>query len=59
MYKAVKKNNVRQSYMESLALHTSAPTENWKDNTNCIYFVEAKIFNPRVKYIFITVCFLQ
>ena len=31
----------------------------WEDNTDCIYFFEAKIVTPRVKHIDIPVCFLQ
>ena len=45
--------------MESLALHTVAPTVHWEDNTSYIYVVEAKIVTPRVKQIDIHVCFLQ
>ena len=45
--------------MESLALHTVAPTVHWEDNTSYIYVVEAKIVAPRVKQIDIHVCFLQ
>ena len=45
--------------MEALDLHTGAPTVHWEDNTSFISFVEAKIVNPRVKHIDITVCFLQ
>ena len=59
MYKAVKKNKVIRRYMEALALYTGAPTVHWEYNTICIYFVEAKIFTPRVKHIDIPVCFLQ
>ena len=58
MYKAVKKTKVARRYMEVLALHTDAQTVHWKDNTSCIYVVEAKIVTPIVKHIAITLCFL-
>ena len=45
--------------MESLSLHTSAPTENWQDRQICISVVEAKIFTPRVKHSDIPVYFLR
>ena len=45
--------------MWALALHTGAPTENWEDNTSCIYVVEAKIVTPRDKRIDIPIYFLQ
>ena len=45
--------------MEALAFHTGVPTLYWEDNTSCISVVEAKIVNPRVKHIYIPVCFLQ
>ena len=45
--------------MESLALHTGAPTVHWEYNTRFIYVVEAKIVTPIVKHIDINVCFLQ
>ena len=57
MYKSVKKDNVFWIYMESLVLHTGAPTLHWEDNIRCIYFVEAKIVTPRVKHIGIPVYF--
>ena len=44
--------------METLALHTGAPTVHWEDKTNCISIVETKIVTPRVKHIDIPVCFL-
>ena len=37
--------------MESLKLHTGAPTEHWEDNRSFISVVEAKIVTPRVKHI--------
>ena len=45
-------------YMESLVLHTGAIKIHLKDNTICIYVVEAKIVTPKVKHVDITVCFL-
>ena len=36
-------------YMESLALHTGAPTVYWEDSTSCISVVEAKGVTTRVK----------
>ena len=45
--------------MESLALHTDAPTVHLEYNTSCIYLIEAKIVTPRVKHVDIPVCFLQ
>ena len=45
--------------MESLALHTGAPTVYWEDNTNCISVVDTKRVTPRVKNIDIPVYFLQ
>ena len=44
--------------MESLALHTVAPTVHWEENTSCIYVVEAKIVTPRVNHIYTPVFFL-
>ena len=44
--------------MEALALHTGAPAVHWEEKS-CIYAVEAKIVNPRVKHIDISVWFLQ
>ena len=48
MYKAVKKNKVIQRYMESLEIHTGAPTVHREDKTSFISVVEAKIVTPRV-----------
>ena len=45
--------------MESLALHTGAPTVHWEDNTSFIYVVESKRVTLRVKNIGIPVCFFQ
>ena len=45
--------------MEDLALHTGAVPVTWEDNTSCISVVEAIIFTPIVKNIYIAVCFLQ
>ena len=59
MYKVFKKTEVICRYMEALALYTGAPTVHWEYNTSCIYVVEAKIVTPRVKHIYIPVCFLQ
>ena len=59
MYKPVKKTKVFWKYIESLELHTGAPTIHWEDNRSCISAVEAKIVTTRVKHIDITVCFLQ
>ena len=44
--------------MESLELHTVAPTVHWEENTSCISVVEAKIVTPRVNHIYTPVCFL-
>ena len=55
MYKAFKKTKVIVRYMESLAIHTGAPTVHSKDNTSCISVVEYKIVTPRVKHIDIPV----
>ena len=59
MYQGVKKIKAIWRYVEDLSLHTGAPTVHWKDNTIYISVVEAKIVSPRVKNIYITVCFLQ
>ena len=59
MYKAVNKNKVIRRYMEALSIHTGASTLNWEYNTSCISVVEAKIVTPRVKHVYISVCFLQ
>ena len=45
--------------MESLELHTSAPTVHWEENTSFISVVEAEIDTPIVKHIEIPVFFLQ
>ena len=45
--------------MESLALHTGAPTVNWEENTHWIYVVRSKIFTSTVKQIDYPVSFLQ
>ena len=58
MYKAAKKNNEIQYYIEALALHTGAPTVHWENNTSCISVVEVKIVTPRVKHVDIPVYFL-
>ena len=50
MYNDVKKNKVICRYMESLALHTVAPTVHWEDNTSCIYSAESKIVTPSRGY---------
>ena len=54
-----KEEKVVWIYMEDLELHTSSHTVHWEDNTSCIYFVGAKIVTPRVKHVYIPVCFLQ
>ena len=59
MYKAVRKTKSVRRYIEALSLHTGAPTLHWEYNTSCIYVVEAKIVNLRVKHIGIPLCFLQ
>ena len=59
MYKAVNKNKDIWRYIEALSLHTGAPTVHWEYNTSCIYNVDSKIVTPRVKHIYIPVCFLQ
>ena len=51
IYKAVNKTKAIRKYMESLALHTGAPTVNLEDNTSCISVVEEKRVTPRVKHI--------
>ena len=45
--------------MESLALHTGAPTVHWEDNTSFISVIEDKIVTPRVKHVETPVYFLQ
>ena len=45
--------------MESLALHTGAPTVNWEEKISCISVVGSKRVTPRVKDIDIPVYFLQ
>ena len=45
--------------MEALALHNGELKLHWEYNTSWIYVVEAKIFTPIVKHIYIPVCFLQ
>ena len=45
--------------MESLVLHTGAPTVHRVDNTNCIYFAGSRIVTPIGKYVYIPVCILQ
>ena len=41
--------------MESLALHTDAPTVYWEDNTCFISDIEAERVTPRVKHVSILV----
>ena len=45
--------------MEALALHTGAPTVHQEDITSFISVDEYRRFTPRVKHIYIPVCFLQ
>ena len=59
MYKDVNNTKEIHRYIESLAIHTGTPSVHWEDNTSCIYVVEFKIINTKVKHIDITVCFLQ
>ena len=59
MYKTVKKTMAFWRCMEALTLHTGTPRIHRKDITSCIYVVESKRVNPRVKHIDITVCFIQ
>ena len=59
MYKAVKKTKAIQRYMKDLVIHTGEPAAHWEDNTSCISYVEPKRVTPRVKHIYIPVCFLQ
>ena len=59
MHKASNNTKVIQSYMESLAIHTGAPTVNFEDSTSFIYFVEARRVIPRVEHIHIPVDCLQ
>ena len=59
MYKAVKKKKVVQIYMESLSLHTGAPTVHWEEDKISISVVEFKIVTPIFKHICIPVFFLQ
>ena len=47
-------NLVALSYSEC-----GTPIEHWEDNTSYICVVKAKIVTPRVKHIYIYVCFLQ
>ena len=49
MYNAVRKNKGTQRYMGALGIHTGTPIVHWKENTSCIYVVEAEIFITRVK----------
>ena len=58
VYKYINKIKAIHRYMESLALHTGAPTVHWEDNTSCISVVESKIGVPRVKQIDINVFFI-
>ena len=55
MCKAVNKTKFIWRYMEQLALLTDAPTVHWEYITSCIYVVESKIVNPKVKHIDIPV----
>ena len=57
MHKSVKKTKAIKRYMEALALYTGKLKVHWKDNTRCIYVVEAKIVTRRVKHINIPVFF--
>ena len=59
MYKAVKKTEGTQKYMESLELRTYAPTEHWEENTSFVSVVESKRGTHIVKHIDILVYFLQ
>ena len=54
-----RKQRVIWIYMESLAFKNGAPPVYWKENSNSISIVEAKIFPTRFKKIGTTVCFLQ
>ena len=45
--------------MESLWIHTGAPTVNWEDNKSCISIVKSKRVTPRVKHIDIPVYFIR
>ena len=45
--------------MVNLALHTGATIVHWEYNKSCIFVLQAKIVNPRVKHIEITVYFQQ
>ena len=45
--------------MEALSLPTGALIVHWEDNTSCISIVEAKRVTPRVKQMYIPVCFIQ
>ena len=46
-------------HMETLALHTGAPTVHWKYNTSYIYVFKSGIVTPVVKHIYIPLCFLK
>ena len=59
MYKAINKTKAIWSYMGLLAIHTSAPTIHWEENTSFIYVVESRIITPIFKHIEIPVCFLK
>ena len=45
--------------MESLVIHTGAPTVNLEDITSCISYVQSKIVTPIIKHMGIPICFLQ
>ena len=59
MHKAINKTKEICHYMETLDLHTVAPTVHWEDNTRFISVVEGKTFNTIVKHIYISFFFLQ
>ena len=59
MHVQIPREKIIRRYMEALALHTVAPTVHWEDNKNIISVFEAKIITPRVKHVYIPVCFIQ
>ena len=58
MYNAVKKTKVTWRYMGALGIHTGALIVHWKENTSCIYVVEANRVTTRVTHDVFTGCSL-
>ena len=59
MYKDAKKTEFLRRYMKVLSLHTGAHTVQWEYNTCFIAVVGAKRVTPRLKHIYIPVCYVQ